>query len=69
MTDWRRSAAQPSFAHGSVLRDAYVRPRETRFAARGETACIRRWAVGLLAAVCLAGLGGCSMLFLSLIHI
>ena len=63
MTDWRRSAEQPSFAHGSVLRDAHVRSRATRFAARGETARIRRWAAGLMAAMCLAGLGGCSMLF------
>lgn len=49
MTDRRRSAEQPSFVHGNAPLDAPLR--------------IRRWAAGLLTAMCFMGLAGCSMLF------
>jgi type VI secretion system protein len=63
MTDWRRFARRPGFERGSAPLDRDAGPNGTRFAARVQTANLRRWAAGCLTVLCLAGLAGCSMLF------
>lgn len=63
MTDSRRSMRRPGFERGCAPLDGEARPDGARFAARAQTASLRRWAAGCLTVLCFAGLAGCSMLF------